>query len=132
MKKISSFLFLSLSAFLCFSFSILTLNGGIVKKHDFFIISFDHYETIHIKVCDIVQINSKAFPLIPKNRNKTFKVQYDEEYLYLIASNPVRSLGSIGREIYIKAIKSGIAQAKVILFEEETVIEEFVFSFKIE
>jgi hypothetical protein len=108
MKKMSFFLFMSLLFFLCLCFLVQALNGGIVERRDFFIVSFDYSETINVKVGDVVQINSKAFPLIPKNMKKVFKVQYDEKYLYLIANNPLRSMGVIGREIYVKPIKAGI------------------------
>lgn len=132
MKKISFFLSMSLLSFLCLCFLLQTLNGGIVERRDFFIVSFDYTETINVKVGDIVQINSKAFPLIPKNMKKVFKVKYDEEYLYLIGNNPLRSMGVIGREIYVKPIKAGIGQVTLILFEEQTMIEEFIYSLKIE
>jgi len=132
MKHKHLVLLISVFALLFFASSISYATGGDVEKRNFIIVSYDHRDTIHVAVGDMVQFNAKNLPLIPQNLNKTFSVSYDKEFIRLIANIPLDVEGPMGREVYVKPLKSGTTQVKILLLEGKTTVEEYVFTLRID
>jgi len=121
----------SVIALLFLGSSMLYATGGIVEKRSFVIVSHDHRETIHVAVGDIVQFNAKNLPLIPDNLSKSFDVSYDREFIRVIANIPLDVEGPMGREVYVKPLKPGKTQFKILLLEGKTTVAEYVFTLQI-
>lgn len=131
MKHKYLFLLLSVFALLYLDSSMLSAAGGYVEKRNFIIVSHDYREIIHVAVGDIVQFNAKNLPLIPDNLNKSFNVSYDREFIRVIANIPLDVEGPMGREVYVKPLKPGKTQFKILLLEGKSTVEEYVFTLQI-
>jgi hypothetical protein len=119
-------------ALLLFISPFTNANGGDMEKRNFYIVSYDHRDTIRVAVGDMVQFNAKHLPMIAQNLNKSYGLHYDREYIRLISNAPLDVEGPIGREVYVKPVKAGTTQVKILLQEGKKTIEEYVFTLKID
>ena len=124
--------FVSVIALVFLGLSISCATGGDVKKGNFMIVSYDHRDAVHVAVGDMVQLNAKNLPMIPDNLAKSFGLSYDQEFIRLIANIPLDVEGPMGREVYVKPLKSGTTQVKILLMEGKTKVEEYIFTLKID
>ena len=102
-----------------------------VEQHVFWQVPHHHQQPVAIAIGDMVQLNSRNLPLTQFTMNAKFSVVYDEARLRLIASSSPDVEGPMAREVYLKAIQPGTAQVKIVVTNNNEVVEEFVFVLKI-
>jgi len=102
-----------------------------VEQHVFWQVPHHHQQPVVIAVGDMIQLNSRNLPLTQFTMNAKFSVVYDEARLRLIASSSPDVEGPMAREVYLKAIEPGTAQVKIVVTNNNEVVEEFVFVLKI-
>lgn len=124
-------LVMSVTGVIVFVSCILYSQGGTVERHNFFIVPYNWGEVLDVEVGDMVQCNTRNLPLTQHTMNATFKTEYDTKYLSLIGQTPPDREGPMSREVYVKTLKPGQTQLKIVVVNDNDPVEEFLFSLRI-